>query len=809
MAAVELATGYIALVPSAKGIGAALAKELSPIEGIAGAAGQRAGGQLKSGMTGQLAGLAKASVPLLAIGAAAIGSAVSVENAQNTIIRSTGATGRVADGLRKSFEAVASKTPASFQTVAAALSEVHERTGLTGTGLETLTRQVVSFNRITKDAPVNVQDLTKSLAGFNVPASGTSAQLDRLFKISQKTGVPLTDLVSTLGSAGPILRQFKLPVDQSASLLAKLDKAGVDSSATIGGLRHAFTTFAKAGEDPKKALIGVLGQIDTLVKSGNTVGAQQLGVKIFGARGVGIVDAAIKGKLSIADLTKTVNTAGPGILQTASATSTLAAKLLVLEHRAELAFAKFGTPVLKAATGALASAIPPISSLINGFGNLPGPLQKVALGFVGITAAAGPIRKIGGIVSANIRAIVNSGKAVAGVVKGVASFGKTALTTALDIGKQTAAFVLQKGAMVAAAIAQKAMAAAQWLLNVAMDANPVVLIVAGIAALVAGVVLAYQHFGPFRTVVDAVGRALGTVARVITGAVAAAFGWVKSHWPLLLAILTGPIGLAVLVITKNWDRIKAGVVALKNFIGARISEVVGFFLFLPLRITAAVGNLAELLLQKGRDLVGGLLTGVRNVAGGLFRFFTNLGGTILAKIGDASHWLYDIGGKIISGLIDGIKHSLGGLGKVLGGVGKFISDHKGPPAADAVLLEPAGRLIIQGLSKGIGAELPSLRRQLAHVTAAFTAAPMKFATPSGAGSRRRAEFAVPSFPTLQPNAARITFPRSPAELVGSTAKAVTVHQENHYHGHEMPTRADAQHAGVQLAWLVRNSGRRA
>lgn len=65
------------------------------------------------------------------------------------------------------------------------------------------------------------------------------------------------------------------------------------------------------------------------------------------------------------------------------------------------------------------------------------------------------------------------------------------------------------------AAATRTWAAAQWLMNAALSANPIGLVVVAVAALVAGVVLAYKHSARFRAIVQAVGRA---------GAVA--FGWV-------------------------------------------------------------------------------------------------------------------------------------------------------------------------------------------------------------------------------------------------------------------------------------------
>jgi len=138
---------------------------------------------------------------------------------------------------------------------------------------------------------------------------------------------------------------------------------------------------------------------------------------------------------------------------------------------------------------------------------------------------------------------------------------------------ETTSTIAQTIASKASAVASKAMAAAQWLLNAALDANPIVLVVIAIAALVAGVIIAYKKSQTFRDIVHAafhdvqqagldmwhaiqsVAHGIGVALSAISSAAGAVVSFVRSHWPLLLAILTGPFGLAVLFVSKHFDTI--------------------------------------------------------------------------------------------------------------------------------------------------------------------------------------------------------------------------------------------------------------
>ena len=131
---------------------------------------------------------------------------------------------------------------------------------------------------------------------------------------------------------------------------------------------------------------------------------------------------------------------------------------------------------------------------------------------------------------------------MADLAGGMASFLIPALKgMSLSSVKARAATIAQTAATKAATIAQKAM-------NIAMRMNPIGLVIAAIVALIAIVVVIEKKTGFFSKVWT---KAWGAIQR---GA-AAAFGWIKEHWPLLLAILTGPIGIAVLVIVKKKDAI--------------------------------------------------------------------------------------------------------------------------------------------------------------------------------------------------------------------------------------------------------------
>jgi tape measure domain-containing protein len=143
----------------------------------------------------------------------------------------------------------------------------------------------------------------------------------------------------------------------------------------------------------------------------------------------------------------------------------------------------------------------------------------------------------------------------------------------------------------------------------ALVTSPVFLIAAAIAAVIAIGYILITHWGTIKKVgSDAFGA--------VKDAVSSAFNWVKKNWPLLLAIITGPIGIAVLAVVKNWDKIKSAA-------SSALSGVVSFFSGLPGRIVRAVGNLGGTLYNTGKNLIQGLLNGAGSLLSSIGQFFLN------------------------------------------------------------------------------------------------------------------------------------------------------------------------------------------
>jgi hypothetical protein len=135
------------------------------------------------------------------------------------------------------------------------------------------------------------------------------------------------------------------------------------------------------------------------------------------------------------------------------------------------------------------------------------------------------------------------------------------------------------GAVVTITIAMKVWTAIQWALNIAMNANPIGLIILAIAALVGAVIYAYSHFAVFRDAVQTVWNALKAVG-----------DWVLANWRIIVDVLLGPLGL-VITNFATIKRVIEDVIGALARVGDAVSKALGWLGKLPSSAGGLLGKL--------------------------------------------------------------------------------------------------------------------------------------------------------------------------------------------------------------------------
>lgn len=272
----------------------------------------------------------------------------------------------------------------------------------------------------------------------------------------------------------------------------------------------------------------------------------------------------------------------------------------------------------------------------------------------------------------------------------------------------------------AAAVASKAWAAVQWVLNAALSANPIAIVVLAIAALVAGVILAYKNSETFRDIVQAVWSAIQT---------AISFAWENILKPIFNAWLDvfRVLGAAVVwlwekAVKPAFDGIVAaaklmwaGLSAAFDLVRDGIAFLVGLVTGLPSKFVAAASGLWNFISDgfvKARDAAVGLIDG----------FITTLTG-LPAKAGAALAGLWGgitAGAKAaVNGAITILNTLIGAFNIVIRGYNKIplVPDFPEIPPIPPLLASGAvvSRAMLAVVGEGPGREIVTPEKLLRQI----------------------------------------------------------------------------------------------
>lgn len=347
------------------------------LDGAKGSIGSMLGGL---GKTAAL-GVAGIGVALAGVGAAALALGGEFDGAFDALRTGTGATGAALEGLKADFKAVVSSVPTDFGTASEVVSELAKRTGATGESLQGLSKAVIQLSTLTgTDAVTNVGLATRAFGDWSIATADQEATLDKLFRASQASGIGVDELMGKVVQFGAPLRAMGFSLDESAAMLAKWEKEGVNTELVLGSMRIAMGKFADAGIPAREGLDATIKKIQEL---GPSADATSMAMDVFGARaGPDMAAAILEGRFELGELLDTISSGSETVLGAADDTQDFAEKWTMFMNRAKVAVEPLATAAFDLANKLMDWALPALESVMGFMNETAGPVAERVGGII-------------------------------------------------------------------------------------------------------------------------------------------------------------------------------------------------------------------------------------------------------------------------------------------------------------------------------------------------------------------------------------------------------------------------------------------
>lgn len=506
-------------------------------------------------------------------------SFLEFDEGRDAVVKATGATGDAADELTKSYANVSKRVIGNFDDIGGALGEVNTRFGYTGKELEDTTERFIKFADITgTDATKAVQLVSRAMGDAGIDSSEYSKILDDLAIAAQASGIGVDKLTENLTKYGAPMRALGFDTKESIAIFAQWEKAGVNTEIAFSGMKKAIGNWSAEGKDAREEFKKTL---DEIASAPDIASATTQAIEIFGQKaGPDLADAIQAGRFEYSDFLDLLEGSQGTVTKTYDETQSGAdkAKLAIQNMKttaAELAnnfMQKYGPDIEKAIegiTGLLEKWAPKIEDGIEWISDHLPEIESLVIG-IGVAFGAW---KVAGIISAVTAAL--AGMSAAEVVA----------------------------------------AAKTWLLNTALLANPIGLIIAAIAGLVAAFIVLWKKSDKFRefwiNLWEKIKKAVKPVIDFVVENFKKAWDKIKTTWSVVSAFFKG-----------LWDGIK------KIF-----SAVTGYF---KERFETAWNNI-KTVWGAVTGFFKGVWDGIKKIFSTVVDWFRNT----FKKVSDAIHTVVD------------------------------------------------------------------------------------------------------------------------------------------------------------------------
>ena len=374
------------------------------------------------------------SAPIAAVAGLSVKAFTEVDDAMDELVKMTGKTGDELKGLEDIAKTLSTTLPVSLEESAKAVGEVNTRFDLSGTKAEELAAQYLKFAKITDTDVVSAIDNTQhALATWGLSAENAGDFMDVLAKVSQDTGASVEELAAGVADNKVIFDQMGMSIYTAAGFLGELDKNGVDSSATMAGLKKALQNATKEGKPLDQALKELS---DTLASGDTETEAYAEAMELFGNKaGPQLADAIRDGRISLEDFARTAGSSMGTVENTFDGMLDPADKFTTLLNQLKITGAEVGGTLLEALAPAIEKIAEWIEKVAEWWSGLSPEMQNTILIIGGVVAAIGPLISILGTLATVFGAlniamgpvliiIAAVAAAIAGIILVIKNWGK-------------------------------------------------------------------------------------------------------------------------------------------------------------------------------------------------------------------------------------------------------------------------------------------------------------------------------------------------------------------------------------------------
>ena len=526
---------------------------------------EKAGDKMKSVGKKMTVGL---TAPIMGIGAASIAAFKELDENLDSIATATGATGDQLESLQGSFKTVTGQIPADMQDISTGIGEVNTQFGFMDKQLEDTTERMLKFAEINgADVSQSTINAKKSIDLFRLSAEDIPMVLDSITKTSQDTGVGVDQLFDAVNRGAPQLKAMGFEFSEATTLIGQMEKSGIDSASTLSYLGKASVAYAKDNKTMQDGLSGTIAAIQSATTEQEKI---NIASEVFGTKAAPkMVEAIDSGALSMDGFADSAKNAKGAVDETFNTIQDPIGQAKIAQNQFKVAMGELGEQVQIALLPAFEAATNAIQKVSTWFSGLTDNQKQTIITIAGVVAAIGPVLVVLGTLASSISSLIPV---------------------------------------------------------IAFIASPIGIVIAALAAFVAGIVIAYNKVGWFR---DFINASFNVIKDIVVGVFKVLADTTKSTFDFITGFIGGAMDGAVKIISDYVN-------AITRIFGGIIDFVTGVF----------TGDWSRAW-QGVVDIFGGIFEGIAAVAKAPINAMITLINGFLGGLNNIKipKWVPGVGGK--------------------------------------------------------------------------------------------------------------------------------------------------------------------